>query len=90
MSTSDRDRYCRDCFRLLGTTLLGRAVADPDLAEATVTGAKSNGHGVVLPAPQWSIDGASVPDEAPIGIDIDKLPALGGAGGDKGGGDDTD
>jgi hypothetical protein len=86
MTPSDRDRYCPQCFRLLGTTLLGRAVADPELGEATVTGSKPNGAAVALPAPQWSMDLASIPDEEPIGIDINKLPALGGEGG--GGGTD--
>jgi hypothetical protein len=80
MTTSDRDRYCPQCFKLLGTTLLGRALADPELDGATVTGSKPNGHAVALPAPQWSVDGASVPDEAPLGIDISAVPAVWGEG----------
>jgi hypothetical protein len=75
-------RYCRDCFKWIGSTLLGQATANPDLAEATITGLKRNGVGVALPVANWSVD--PVGTEPPLGININELPALGGAGGGDG------
>jgi hypothetical protein len=75
-------RFCQQCIILAvgpkaTSTLLGWAVIDAarDDAKPTVNGMPAP----PLPVPNWCVDPVGI--EPPLGIDIEALPALGGAGG---------
>jgi hypothetical protein len=58
------------------TTFFAKAQADAQLADdrSAVTGSAPM---PPLPAPAWCIDAAAVPDEPPLGFDINEVPDLG-------------
>lgn len=71
-----------------GTTYHQHALADAELSAGGRWAAQRphvNGSEPIVrtpaAAPQWLLDLAALPQEEPLGVDINELPALGGVGG---------